>query len=126
MDEQRGADFAGSVASGDKKIGKISIQVKFRCEFNQKEAMEKTRWKPFEGDPRLVQIRVLVAYPKETKYQLCTVQKNLMTVIIDSRNAEHFFSSEEMNMFDYLKSTGNMDHLQHFDDICNSLGITSE
>jgi hypothetical protein len=119
--ESRGADFVTSVAMNGMKIGELTVQVKFRKNFNQNEALRKSTWKPFEYDPNLDQFRVLLAYPKETKFKLFTAQKKMFTLIIDKRNAEHFFTRDELRMFDYLK--GSTEHLDDFDQICDEYNL---
>jgi hypothetical protein len=130
LNENRGADFAASLChtgNNNKKTGEISIQAKFRKNFHQDDAMKKSTWKPFVYSVGIEQIRVLVAYPKKTKFKLCTVGANLCTLIIDQRNAHHFFGTEELVMFDFFKvDCGDSSHLEDFDSICDDLGIDKE
>jgi hypothetical protein len=119
LGEERGADFASSLTNNGTISGLVTVQTKFRKNFHQDGALSKSTFKPFVYNPSQVQIRVLVSYPKVTKFKLCTVQGNLITLIIDQRNFGHFFTYEEIQIFNYMKHCGILDHLEHFESVCH-------
>ena len=126
LDENKGADFAGSIDNEmGVTIGMVSIQVKFRKNFNQKDALLKSAVLYFPSNG--FNIRILLAYPKKTKFKLVTRLESVIVLIIDQRNAEHFFSSEELAAFDYYKKLyPTMDNLDSFEIYCESLGLKEE
>jgi hypothetical protein len=118
LGEERGADFASSLTNDEKITGLVTVQTKFQKSIHQDEAFAKSTLKPFVLNPRQVQIRILVSYPKVSKFKLCTVQGNLITLIIDQRNFGHFFTNDEIHVFHDMKQKGFLDHLEHFESVC--------
>ena len=124
VDQNKGADFASSVENMyGEPFGVVSVQAKFRNNFNQDDALEKTAILKF--NPNGVYIRILLAYPKKTKFVLMTRRRNMYILIIDQRNANHFFSEYELAAFDYFKSTCNMENWSNLDMTCQGLEIDS-
>jgi len=108
----RGADFASSIVCGDRVIGTIGVQVKFRNNFNHKDAMKKTLIGRHSQRSEELRIRLLIAYPKETKFELCTVQNNTVILIIDKRNMHRFLGPDITAVLDGLKSTGHLEKIE--------------
>jgi hypothetical protein len=124
LDKYRGADFGASVVLGSQVVGEITLQVKFRKDFNQSQAMLKSTYEPFTQRKDQLRIRLLFAYPKKTKYQLSKVEPGLITLIIDSRNIEYFITEKgAIEFFDMLKSKGQLDYLESLDDMCRDMGM---
>ena len=117
LDTNRGADFAAALSDGNEKVGEITIQAKFALDFNQKEALQKSTYSVFKYKKGKFKIRILLSIPKKTKYNLSKVsgpEMNLVTLIIDPRNAHYFFNEKELELFGYLKETDLLKYFEQF------------
>ena len=120
LDTSKGTspDFAAALSDGTQKVGEITIQAKFAVDFNQQEALQKSTYSEFRYSQGQIKIRILLSIPKVTKYNLSKIsgpEMNLITLIIDPRNAHYFFDRDEFELlFGYLNETNLLECFEQF------------